>query len=200
MKGNQVAPAELEVRLHLLAISNIVSNRLFFASPCENLQGHLLGHPDVLDACVVGVPDEYSGEVPLAFVVLYPEAARKISSGSKETEAMKRSITKHVSDHKIKYKWLAGGVTFIDDIPKTPSGKILVSGSGLSALERLAMADVWIILGCSVGRSRLMRSKLNKQLMLSRPRQNSSEDRDHRISFRSFRLDLSRFLHFPQFL
>lgn len=92
-----------------------------------------MGHPDVLDACVVGVPDEYSGELPLAFVVLQPKAARKAKSSTKETEAMKHSVAKHVSDHKIKYKWLAGGVAFIDAIPKNPSGKILVSDSGLSS-------------------------------------------------------------------
>lgn len=27
--------------------------------------------------------------------------------------------------HKTKYKWLKGGVEFIDAIPKSPSGKIL---------------------------------------------------------------------------
>ena len=43
-KGMQVAPAELE--------------------------GLLLGHPLVLDAAVIGVPDEQAGEVPRAFVVL----------------------------------------------------------------------------------------------------------------------------------
>ena len=30
-------------------------------APAE-LEGHLLEHPDVGDACVVGIPDEYSGE------------------------------------------------------------------------------------------------------------------------------------------
>ena len=38
VSGNQVAPAELE--------------------------GHLLGHPDVRDVCVIGIPHDFSGEVP----------------------------------------------------------------------------------------------------------------------------------------
>lgn len=30
-----------------------------------------------------------------------------------------------MSDAKVKYKWLTGGVEFLDVIPKTPSGKLL---------------------------------------------------------------------------
>lgn len=36
-----------------------------------------------------------------------------------------RITRKHVSATKSKYKWLTGGVIFIDAIPKSPSGKIL---------------------------------------------------------------------------
>ena len=31
----------------------------------------------------------------------------------------------HVSDVKVKYKWLTGGVEFVDEIAKNPSGKLL---------------------------------------------------------------------------
>jgi acyl-CoA synthetase (AMP-forming)/AMP-acid ligase II len=31
----------------------------------------------------------------------------------------------YVSDAKVQYKWLKGGVEFIDAIPKNPSGKLL---------------------------------------------------------------------------
>ncbi|KAF8315907.1 amp dependent CoA ligase [Clavulina sp. PMI_390] len=104
VKGNQVAPAELE--------------------------GHLLGHPDVRDACVVGVPDEYAGELPFAFIALQPRPLKKIESAhggakAKAEAAAKRSIAKWVEDHKIKYKWLAGGIAFVEVIPKNPSGKLL---------------------------------------------------------------------------
>lgn len=34
-------------------------------------------------------------------------------------------IIKYVRDHKSRPKWLAGGVEFIDVVPKSPSGKIL---------------------------------------------------------------------------
>lgn len=94
-------------------------------APAE-LEGHLLGHSDVQDACVVGVTDEYSGELPLAFIMLQPKASRRAESSTRESDALKQSIKKHVSDHKVRYKWLDGGVVFIDVIPKNPSGKILV--------------------------------------------------------------------------
>lgn len=31
----------------------------------------------------------------------------------------------HVSDAKVKYKWLAGGVEIVDAVVKSPSGKLL---------------------------------------------------------------------------
>lgn len=68
MRGYQVAPAELE--------------------------GCILDHPDVSDTCVVSVPDEYSGELPLAFVVLRPDAVRRIQGDSGAAEQVKRSIMK----------------------------------------------------------------------------------------------------------
>lgn len=41
-------------------------------------------------------------------------------------------IFQHVSDSKVRYKWLDGGIHFIDAIPKNPSGKILVSNPARS--------------------------------------------------------------------
>lgn len=34
-------------------------------------------------------------------------------------------IVKHVADHKSHYKRITGGVNFLEEIPKSPSGKIL---------------------------------------------------------------------------
>ena len=68
VKGFQVAPAELE--------------------------GCLLSHPDVADTCVVPIPDSYSGELPMAFVVLRPNVAKRVASDPAETERVKASIKK----------------------------------------------------------------------------------------------------------
>lgn len=87
-------------------------------APAE-LEAHLLTHPAVNDCVVIGVESEREGEVPKAFVVKAPGSIE-------ESDALlKRSIAKHVADHKSDYKKLRGGVEFIDEVPKSPSGKIL---------------------------------------------------------------------------
>jgi acyl-coenzyme A synthetase/AMP-(fatty) acid ligase len=57
--------------------------------------------------------------VPKAFVV------KSASEAGKPDEEVAREICKHVEEHKARYKWLKGGVEFVDVIPKSPSGKIL---------------------------------------------------------------------------
>ncbi|EJD03682.1 phenylacetyl-CoA ligase [Fomitiporia mediterranea MF3/22] len=105
-------------------LKEILKVRGFQVAPAE-LEGHLLDHPDVSDACVVGIPDDYSGEVPLAFVMLETRAAERAKRSNAEAEKIKQSIMKHVSDAKVQYKWLKGGIEFVDVIPKNPSGKLL---------------------------------------------------------------------------
>lgn len=67
--------------------------RGFQVAPAE-LEGHLLDHPDVSDVCVVGIPDDYSGEVPLAFIMLEENAAQRAKSSWKAAEEIKASIIK----------------------------------------------------------------------------------------------------------
>ncbi|KAJ2904879.1 uncharacterized protein MKZ38_006920 [Zalerion maritima] len=88
-------------------------------APAE-LEAHLLAHPMVNDTAVIPVLDDHAGEVAKAFVV----KAASETEGLSDPEIC-RSIAKHVEDHKAKYKWLSGGIEFIDGIPKSPSGKIL---------------------------------------------------------------------------
>jgi 4-coumarate--CoA ligase len=102
-------------------LKEILKVRGFQVAPAE-LEGFLLDHPLVGDVGVVGLVDEYSGEVPMAFVALSEEGR-----GRKDEVEMKKEIRKFVKEQKIKYKWLEGGVVFVDAIPKNPSGKILVS-------------------------------------------------------------------------
>jgi 4-coumarate--CoA ligase len=67
--------------------------RGFQVAPAE-LEGCILDHSDVADTCVVGVPDEYSGERPLAFVVLRSDAVSRIQHDPAAAEAIKQSIMK----------------------------------------------------------------------------------------------------------
>ncbi|PPQ67186.1 LOW QUALITY PROTEIN: hypothetical protein CVT25_005787 [Psilocybe cyanescens] len=121
--GDEVVIKGLEVFI-VDRLKEILKVRGFQVAPAE-LEGHLLLHPDIADACVVGIPDEYSGEVPLAFVVLSVDALKRIDGSEVAAKALKQDIEKHVSADKVQYKWLAGGVEFVDVIPKNPSGKIL---------------------------------------------------------------------------
>nr|BAR45485.1 long chain acyl-CoA synthetase [Gelatoporia subvermispora] len=105
-------------------IKELIKVKGFQVAPAE-LEGLLLDHPDVADVCVVGIPDDYSGELPLAFVVPSPSAAERIKSRPEESDKVKAALVKHVADAKVHYKHLKGGVEFIDVIPKNPSGKLL---------------------------------------------------------------------------
>lgn len=58
------------------------------------LEGHLLDHKDVADVCVVPVLNEYSGEVPLAFVVLHADLAKKAKSDAEEARKIKAELIK----------------------------------------------------------------------------------------------------------
>lgn len=68
---------------------------------------------------MIPIPDLAAGEVPKAYVV-----KSRLTTGESD-DVVKERIIKHVQDHKARYKWLKGGVEFIDVIPKSPSGKIL---------------------------------------------------------------------------
>jgi 4-coumarate--CoA ligase len=74
-------------------VQEILKVRGFQVAPAE-LEGHLLQHPDVADTCVVGIPDEYSGEVPRAFVVLSADAAKRVSRSPAEEAKIKAAISK----------------------------------------------------------------------------------------------------------
>lgn len=62
-------------------------------APAE-LEGHLLDHPDVADCCVVGILDDYSGEVPLAFVALSHDALERVKKDPSEAQKIKAALIK----------------------------------------------------------------------------------------------------------
>jgi long-chain acyl-CoA synthetase len=73
----------------------------------------LFSHPKVLEACVIGVPDPYSGERIKAFVVLKPGERCSIPE-----------IIDYCKKNLAKYK-VPKYVEFVDGLPKTAIGKIL---------------------------------------------------------------------------
>ncbi|KZT64337.1 acetyl-CoA synthetase-like protein [Daedalea quercina L-15889] len=105
-------------------IKELIKVRGYQVAPAE-LEGHILDHADVSDVCVVGLPDEYSGELPLAFVTPSAAAAERMKKDPAEAARVRAAIAKHVADAKVHYKRLEGGVEFVEAIPKNPSGKLL---------------------------------------------------------------------------
>lgn len=58
----------------------------------EELEGQLLKHADVVDCCVVPVPDEFSGEVPKAFIVLTQEARGRVGTDAIQLAKLKATL------------------------------------------------------------------------------------------------------------
>ncbi|TFK24404.1 phenylacetyl-CoA ligase [Coprinopsis marcescibilis] len=106
-----------------IIVMDRIKVRGFQVAPAE-LEGCLLEYPGVASACVVGVPHDYSGEVPLAFIALTAQAAER-AKDPQMAKLLKDSIRQHVARQKVHYKHLTGGVEFISQIPVSPSGKLL---------------------------------------------------------------------------
>ena len=71
----------------------------------------LIAHPKIQDAAVIGIPDEECGELPKGFVV-----AKDLG---------KEEIHSYLEANVAPYKMLRGGIEYVDEIPKSLSGKIL---------------------------------------------------------------------------
>ena len=76
-----------------------------------DLENALMGHPDVLEASVVGVPDDKWGERPLATVV------RAVDS-TIDAAGLKEFLGGKVAAWQVPERW-----AFIDEVPKTSVGK-----------------------------------------------------------------------------
>jgi benzoate-CoA ligase len=85
-----------------------------FVSPFE-VEAALLTHPDVLEAAVVGIPDETELTKPKAFVVT--------KAGVEGSPALAEALQQHVKDRLAPYKY-PRWVEFVPELPKTATGKI----------------------------------------------------------------------------
>ena len=93
-------------------VKELIKYKGFQVPPAE-LEALLVTHPAVADVAVIGVPDDEAGELPKAFVVLKPGA-----------EASAEDLQEFVRSKVASYKQVRQ-VAFVDEIPKSASGKIL---------------------------------------------------------------------------
>ncbi|HEV2912533.1 MAG TPA: 4-coumarate--CoA ligase family protein [Pyrinomonadaceae bacterium] len=91
-------------------LKELIKYKGFQVAPAE-LEAVLLTHPCVADAAVIPSPDEEAGEVPKAFIVL-------------RTEVGEEEIMEFIAERVAPYKKLRF-VEFVEQIPKSPAGKIL---------------------------------------------------------------------------
>lgn len=106
---------ELPYEFPVLVLQELVKVRGFQVSPSE-LEAVLLSHPDIVDCAVLGVrlAANSQDEIIRAYVV----RRQGTRLGQDEVKQFIRNIL-------ASYKALTGGVVFLDEIPKSPSGKIL---------------------------------------------------------------------------
>jgi acetyl-CoA synthetase len=80
-----------------------------------DVESALIEHPAVIEAAVIGVPDPERTEIVKAFVIL----GKGFSGSSDLAEELRAHVKKRLSAHA--YPKL---IDFVDELPKTPSGKI----------------------------------------------------------------------------
>ena len=89
----------------------IISGGENIASP--EVERVLFSHPAVLEAAVIGIPDERWGEVPKAVVALKP-------GSTSDAEELIQFCGRHLARFKVPKV-----VEFVDALPRTPTGKVL---------------------------------------------------------------------------
>jgi 4-coumarate--CoA ligase len=92
-------------------LKELIKYKGFQVAPAE-LEAILVAHPNIQDAAVIGKPDDEAGEVPIAFVITIEPAPNEAQ------------IKQYIATTLAHYKKIHQ-VHFVDEIPKSPSGKIL---------------------------------------------------------------------------
>ncbi|QUH03356.1 AMP-binding protein [Saccharopolyspora erythraea] len=75
----------------------------------------LLAHPDVVDAAVVGAPDEHRGTIVMAFVVLRPG----IEGNERTAERLQTFVKNAIAPYKYPRE-----IEFVAELPRTVNGKL----------------------------------------------------------------------------
>jgi len=79
----------------------------------RTIEEAIYAHPDVAEVCVIGVPDEYRGQSPKAFIALKPGAS------GLTLEELKAFLKDRIGKHE-----MIGAMELRAVLPKTPVGKL----------------------------------------------------------------------------
>lgn len=93
-------------------IKDMMKVKGYQVSPSE-LEDVIREVPGVLDVAIIGVHDDRLGEAPKAFIV------------RKSVDLEADTIHSYMEDKVAPYKKLAGGIVFLQELPKSPAGKVL---------------------------------------------------------------------------
>merc|ERR1719219_117755 len=92
-------------------IKELIKVKGLQVAPAE-LEDVLRGLDGVADVAVIGIPDQRSGQVPRAYIV-------------REEGLTEEQVSAYMAEQVSAHKQLAGGVEFVEAIPKSAAGKIL---------------------------------------------------------------------------
>ncbi|KAG1698858.1 Luciferin 4-monooxygenase [Nymphon striatum] len=99
-------------------IKEMIKYKGIQVSPKE-LENILIEHPAIVDAGVIGIPDDVCGELPAGLIVLhqnYPDTTAE-------------DIHEYLVEKVNKSKQLVGGIKIVESIPRTSVGKLIPSES-----------------------------------------------------------------------
>jgi acetyl-CoA synthetase len=102
---------------------NVAGKRI---GPAE-IESVLVEHPDVVEAAVIGVPDDVKGEAIWCYCVL--------GSGATPDDATRKAISDHVAA-RLGGPFRPGAVRFVSELPKTRNAKVLRRAVRAAALGK----------------------------------------------------------------
>jgi propionyl-CoA synthetase len=109
-------------------VINVAGHRL----STGQIEEVLAGHPDVAECAVVGIHDDFKGQVPIGFAVLKAGVSRSHADIAGELVALVRERVGPVASFKT--------VAIVDALPKTRSGKTL-----RGTIRKIADGEEWTV-------------------------------------------------------
>jgi len=85
----------------------------------REVEDAVLEHPDVVDAAVVGLPDDTWGETVVAYVVLRADLAEDPSHAARIDDALSAHVASRLAAYKRPRSW-----TVVSELPRNAMGKV----------------------------------------------------------------------------